>query len=297
MTADESSNDQRAVFVVHGRNREAKKGLFAFLRSIGLKPIEWSQAVQMTGKGSPYVGEILEQAFSAAQAVVVLLTPDEIAYLRTEYADDDEDGGETEPSPQARPNVLFEAGMAFGRHPDRTILVELGSVRPFSDVAGRHFIRIRDDSESRKELAQRLQQAGCDVDTTGNDWLTAGELVPPPPPGDGLPLGKRLAKNPDKAFRFTARYLDRGKGSGRLQITNRSAAPIHNLTLDVPDDALPGFHLHQERPVGRLPSGETASFLATRSMGGGADHFDIEIRGETADGAFIETTAFVSLLG
>ena len=32
--------DERTVFVVHGRNDEAQKALFIFLRSIGLRPLE-----------------------------------------------------------------------------------------------------------------------------------------------------------------------------------------------------------------------------------------------------------------
>lgn len=44
--------DRRRVFVIHGRNEPARKGLFEFLRSIGLDPIEWSQDIRMT-KASP----------------------------------------------------------------------------------------------------------------------------------------------------------------------------------------------------------------------------------------------------
>ena len=53
--------------------------MFVFLRSIDLDPIEWSEAVAMTGKASPYVGEILEAALNNAQAVVVVMTPDDEA--------------------------------------------------------------------------------------------------------------------------------------------------------------------------------------------------------------------------
>ncbi len=112
------------VFVVHGRNAGARDAMFEFLRAIGLRPIEWAQAVQATGKGSPYIGEILDAAFERAQAVVVLMTPDEIAYLRTEYGHGTNDP-ETQPAAQARPNVLFEAGMAMGR--DRTAPSSLNS--------------------------------------------------------------------------------------------------------------------------------------------------------------------------
>ena len=61
--------------------------------------------------------------------------------------------------------------MAMGRDQYRTILVELGNLRPFSDVGGLHTIRIGDSPAWRNDLAQRLELAGCDVSTTGTDWL------------------------------------------------------------------------------------------------------------------------------
>jgi hypothetical protein len=64
------------VFVVHGRNSTARLAIFEFLRSIGLSPIEWHQAVAATRKANPYIGEVVDAALEAAQAVVVLWTPD-----------------------------------------------------------------------------------------------------------------------------------------------------------------------------------------------------------------------------
>jgi len=148
--------------------------MFDFLRSIGLRPLEWSPSVNLTGKGSPYTGEVLESAFAEAQAVVVVLTGDDIAFLRSEFCTKQDPAYETEPTPQARPNVIFEAGMAFGTHPERTLVVEIGEVRPFSDVLGRNAIRLANSTQSRQALAQRLKKAGCAVDLTGTDWHTAG---------------------------------------------------------------------------------------------------------------------------
>jgi predicted nucleotide-binding protein len=167
--------------VVYGRNRAARFAVFAFLRSIGLVPIEWSQALTATGKASPYVGEVLDAGLGAAQAVVVLWTPDEIVWLRPEYADG-EDDPEVDPAFQARPNVIFEAGLALGRAPDRVVLVELGRVRHFSDVLGRNAIRLGNSLASRQELATRLRSAGCPVDLSGTDWHTAGDFTVPPSP-------------------------------------------------------------------------------------------------------------------
>jgi predicted nucleotide-binding protein len=162
----------KRVFVIHGRNERARKALFAFLRALSLEPLEWSHAVALTRKATPYVGEVLDAAFARAQAVIALLTGDDEARLRREH-----DGGAHEPlQPQARANVLFEAGMAMGREPKRTLFVELGELRPFSDVGGRHVIRLNDSLKMRQSLAQRLKDARCDVDMTGTDWHDAGDF-------------------------------------------------------------------------------------------------------------------------
>ena len=170
------STETRIVFVVHGRNIFARDALFSFLRSIGLEPLEWNKAVQATGKPSPYTGEILDAAFSRAHAIVVLFTPDDEARLNVQFRTTSDPPHETELTGQARPNVLFEAGMAMARDQDRTILIELGDLRPFSDIAGRHTIRLNNSSRRRQELAQRLQAAGCPIDLEGTDWHDAGDF-------------------------------------------------------------------------------------------------------------------------
>ena len=150
--------------------------MFNFLRAIGLQPLEWSQLVASTQSGSPFISSILDQAFDRAQAVVALLSPDDVVYLDPDLRHPSDPPYESQPTGQARPNVLFETGMAMGRSPERTVLVEVGSIRPFSDVAGRHVIRLNNDASKRKDLALRLQSCGCIVDLTGNDWLTAGDF-------------------------------------------------------------------------------------------------------------------------
>jgi len=170
------AKDKKAVFVVHGRNEKARKALFSFLRSISLRPLEWSECVRFTEDPSPYIGEILDSAYSEAQAVIVLMTPDDEAKLREAFIKPDDPQYERELTGQARPNVLFEAGMAFGRFSKRTILVELGELRPFSDIGGRHIVKLNNSTQKRQELAQRLETAGCPVDLSGTDWHTEGNF-------------------------------------------------------------------------------------------------------------------------
>ena len=286
---------KRKVFVVHGRNEPARRAMFSFLRSIGLQPIEWSQAVAATGEASPYIGTVLDSAFDAAQAVVVLMTPDEIAYLRDEYSSDESDP-EREPGAQARPNVLFEAGMAMGRHPKRTVLAELGAMRPFSDIAGRHILRITDEPERRKELAQRLETAGCHIDTAGNDWLRCGEFTVPAPPGAGLPLGKRVPRSAiGTGPRVDLRYHDRHK-SGRLEILNLGSEAIRNVNIELPSDINNFRLLLDDLPIEEIPPGKSVKLIAMRTLGRGKSHFYVRVTYETVDRDPFEDQVFLDLV-
>ena len=177
-TVKTSSTNPRAVFVVHGRDQKVSDGVFQFVRAIGLQPLEWSTAVAATGHPTPYIGDLLEHAFSIAQAIVVVLTPDDEARLRPLFQRPGDPPHEVDLTGQARPNVLFEAGMAIGRDPRRTIIVEVGYLRPFSDVEGRHVIRLDNSSPRRQEFAQRLEAAGCPVDLSGTQWHRVGDLTP-----------------------------------------------------------------------------------------------------------------------
>lgn len=265
--------------------------MFAFLRAIGLNPIEWSAAVSATGSGSPFIGQALDAAFKMAGAVVVLMTPDDIAYLRREYASGDDDR-EMVPTPQARPNVLFEAGMAFGHHPDKTILVELGSLRPFSDIGGRFTVRLDNSPERRNDLANRLRDAGCDVTTAGSDWLTAGDFTPPPAPS--APMGRRVPSGAAvKQRHLDARYVGRGGRSDKVQITNVGSEDVYELTSPNVGE----FHGHlSELEVARLPVGKTTS-LNVLQASGAPDTWDLIVNGRTESGEEFSESLYLDLNG
>ncbi len=161
---DAVAKDPAVVMVVHGRDAEANRALFDWLRSIALKPREFTQLVDATKEGSPFIGRVLEQAFQEAQAVVVLITPDEQTRLRSEF------DGEGSWAFQARPNVWLEAGMALASHEPRTVLVVLGNQALPSDLAGRHYVRLT-GAASLRDLANRLRNANCPVDDAGEHWL------------------------------------------------------------------------------------------------------------------------------
>lgn len=297
------AKDPRAVFVVHGRNKVLSDAMFEFLRAIDLKPIEWDRGVEMTGEASPYIGQILDAAFDHAQAVVVLMTPDEIAYLQSQYGSGETDS-ETLPAAQARPNVLFEAGMALGRDAKRTVLVEVGAVRPFSDVAGRHTIRLSNDTAARQALATRLRTAGCPVDLIGSHWHTAGDFTPPAPPGGGRALGRRVPSNSARrVVDFDAKFREGGGNRiGKLQVINRGTETAYEVTLTVPEDA--GLDLRGADPIDKIPGhGKSVTVDAlnqSRFFGGGQEFksaFDLAITARTESGEEIHQEVFIDLNG
>ncbi|HEY5814937.1 MAG TPA: nucleotide-binding protein [Solirubrobacterales bacterium] len=167
--------DPRNVMVVHGRDLVLRDDMFALLRALGLAPLEWSQLVALAKEGAPYVGRVLERAFEVAQAAIVLFSPDDEARLAEPLRNADDSANF---ELQARPNVFFEAGLAFGSFPDKSVLVEFGNIRTASDLAGRHVVRFDGGAEKRHELAERLASAGCPVDRSGTDWLRVGNFQP-----------------------------------------------------------------------------------------------------------------------
>ncbi len=168
--------DASKVFVVHGRNAAARNAIFELLRAVGLNPLEWDEIVRETGHGSPYIGEVLKKGFEIAQATVVLMTPDDEARLIKNLQKPDDPDDETAFTLQPRQNVLLEAGMALGIDEARTIIVEVGKLRPISDTDGRHVVRMSSTPESRKRLIDRLKTAGCAVSDGRLDWLSTGDF-------------------------------------------------------------------------------------------------------------------------
>jgi predicted nucleotide-binding protein len=167
-----------SIFVVHGRDAQLNADMFAFLRAIDLNPLEWSQAIKTAKGANPHVDDVISNAMDSVQGVLVMFSPDEDAKLKSRFAGaTDKKKGLDKLDGQARPNVIFEAGLALGAHSKKTLLVQVGDMREISDIAGKHLIHLSNDATSRKELAQRLQsKLKFKVNTTGNHWLTIGNF-------------------------------------------------------------------------------------------------------------------------
>jgi predicted nucleotide-binding protein len=169
-------SQHRRLFVISGRNESLRTAMFAFLRSLGLDPLEWPHVLEGEPEPNPDIEHTVSQQLTSADAVLCLLTPDDIAYLRPELQSSSDPPYEREPTPQPRLNVVFELGMAMQWDSKRTVLIRLGELRPISDVGGRHIPRFTGELKSRQDLARRLKKAGLDVNDTGTDWHTEGDF-------------------------------------------------------------------------------------------------------------------------
>jgi hypothetical protein len=138
------------VMVVYGRDSEATKAMFDFLRALDLKPHARPVRKQRCALRRRRAHRQLLERPSCSHPTTKL------ACARN-CAGEHERDHETTLMGQARPTVLFEAGMAFGTHPERIIVVELGTLRPFSDIHGRHTVRLDGTVSPLRESGHRVR--------------------------------------------------------------------------------------------------------------------------------------------
>jgi predicted nucleotide-binding protein len=171
---DLAADRRRNVFVIHGRDSQVREAGFGLLRALDLRPLEWEALVHSTREGSPFLGRVVADAPSLAQAAVVLLSPDDVVMLHPGLRGMHEDRFELWPAMQPRPNVLLELGMVLAVYAQNTIIVEFGDLRPTADLVGRNVIRFNEAvslPEALRKISSRLKTAGCLVDDLGTDWL------------------------------------------------------------------------------------------------------------------------------
>jgi predicted nucleotide-binding protein len=174
---DQEADRTRNVLVVYGRDTPARLAVFGFLRSLGLRPLEWEELVKATGKMAPFLSESVRKGLEMATAVVVLLTPEDVVRLHPELRDPNDSGDQVPEMMQARPNVLLELGMSLVAKPEATLILVVGEHRPTTDLGGMSYVRLTDGPECRSRIADRLRVAGCSVNPVGTDWLTAGDFA------------------------------------------------------------------------------------------------------------------------
>lgn len=139
------------VFVIHGRDNEAKQTLARFLEKIDLRPVILHE---QPDKGRTIIEKFEEHA--QVGFAVVLLTPDDLGALQ-----DDKNNRK----PRARQNVIFEFGYFIGKlGRKRVCALVKGEVEKPSDYDGVLYIPLDDNDGWKMKLITELKNAGLNVD-------------------------------------------------------------------------------------------------------------------------------------
>ena len=146
----DASLDSGRVFVVHGRDEGAKSTLARFLEGLDLVPVVLAEL--------PAEGQTIIEKFESQSDVgyaVALFTPDDVGALNSE----------SELSPRARQNVIFELGFFIGKlGRDRVCALTKGPVEIPSDYAGVEYISLDEAGAWKMTLFRELRTAGFNID-------------------------------------------------------------------------------------------------------------------------------------
>ena len=140
----------REVFIIHGRDNEAKETVARFLTRLNLTPVILHE--------QPNQGRTIIEKFEQHAQVgfaVALLTPDDVGALRDSSND---------LKPRARQNVVFELGYFLGQlGRNRVCALTKGNVELPSDYDGVVYVSL-DDGGWKMDLIRELKNIGFDVD-------------------------------------------------------------------------------------------------------------------------------------
>lgn len=143
--------DSKEVFIVHGRDNEAKETVARFLEQLELTPVILHE--------QPNQGKTIIEKFefhAQPSCAVVLLTPDDAGALQ---------GDENNLKPRARQNVIFELGFFIGSlGRERVCALTKGDVELPSDYEGVVYIPLDETGGWKMSLVRELKSVGLDVD-------------------------------------------------------------------------------------------------------------------------------------
>ncbi|WP_393936377.1 TIR domain-containing protein [Aeromonas rivipollensis] len=157
MSSQRSSAKSKKVFVVHGHDDKAKTNLEIFLHEIGLEPV----VLHRQADEGLTVIEKFEKHSDVGYAFI-LLTPDEVAYLKSEESKDDNDRTKEF---RARPNVIFEFGYFVGKlGRSKVCCLYTGDVALPSDVSGMIYKKFTDSIEEvAYSVIKDLKASGYEI--------------------------------------------------------------------------------------------------------------------------------------
>lgn len=146
--------NRKKVFIVHGHDEIAKLNLENLLHEVDLEPV----VLHRQADEGLTVIEKFEKHSDVGYAFI-LLTPDEVAYLKAEASKPDE---QRKTEYRARPNVIFEFGYFVGKlGRSRVCCLYTGDVSLPSDVQGMIYKKfVNSIEEIKHEITKELKAAG-----------------------------------------------------------------------------------------------------------------------------------------
>ena len=150
-TQENERTSTNEVFIVHGRDNEAKETVARFLENLDLTPVILHE---QPNQGRTII-EKFERHAPQVGFAVALLTPDDVGALKSD---------EKNLKPRARQNVVFELGYFLGRlGRERVCALTKGNVELPSDYDGVVYISL-DDGGWKMNLIRELKNADFNVD-------------------------------------------------------------------------------------------------------------------------------------
>ncbi|WP_405739931.1 nucleotide-binding protein [Streptomyces sp. NBC_00028] len=266
--------DRRTVLLISGEWGAAARAMGEFLRALGLDVRGRSHA-RLSGREGQHHADVLDSAFDACHAVVVLMTPDDVATRHPAFAGVED--AEVQLATQASPSVLFQAGYAWHAARERTLLVEFGSdLRYPRDLSGVDRVCFDGSPASRNEVAQRLRAIRSAVRTEDPFYLEAGAFpsAPGPVTGDDLgpsPAAELLRRIPLRWVLLGA--LAEGKGVDVSAIAARRGTPPEEVRAGLSRLMTDGL----AAPMEKHSKSQAANNGACRLTGPGLDQLHSEM--------------------
>jgi len=142
--------DNTKVFIVHGRDNEAKQETARFIERLGLKAIILHE---LANKGQTIIEKIEEN--SNVGFAVVLYTPCDEGKAKTE----------SELQSRARQNVVFEHGYIMAKIGRKNVCALVkGKVEKPNDISGVVYIDMDSYGAWKNELVKEMKECGYNID-------------------------------------------------------------------------------------------------------------------------------------
>lgn len=143
--------DTKEVFIIHGRDNEAKETVARFLEKLNLEPVILHE---QPNEGRTIIEKF--EKYARAAFAVVLLTPDDVGALQID---------KDKLQHRARQNVIFEFGYFIDRlGRKRVCALTKGDLEMPSDYDGVLYVPLDDAGLWNMPLVRELKTAGLNVD-------------------------------------------------------------------------------------------------------------------------------------